>query len=176
MKLDNCELNGLRSLLNLRCEVTDSRHYLTSNVIARHDDILSRWNVLREASDRFQGRLMEVLSKHKNDKKLAKFSKRANAIYTWIELARKELYKPIQMDSREALKQVRETLMKLKASKCKVLLSFEKLHKLYGEIQSLGIARNPYSRLDMKTLTSMYTDLEKTLAKRITAVDMMLQL
>lgn len=174
--LSDHELNGLRLLGELRCEVISSRHYLTSNVVARHDEILSRWNSLRRSSEDFKERLVKSFNQHKNEKKLVKFSKQANAIYTWIELANKELDKPVQTDSPQQLQQAKELFTKLSMSKGKVLVSFERLHRLDHKIRSLGITKNPYTSITMTALNRMWRNFEKVLAKRTSVVDLMLSL
>lgn len=173
LTLNRYEVEGLACLRNLRCQVIEARHYLTTNVVARHDDILSRWRVLREASADFRAKTAEALKKHTLCKTLIKFSKRANAIFLWMELANEELTKPLSVESSAELRQTRHFLEKLMTSKAKVLASFEKLYKLDDILRSQGMKENPFTKLNTAILDEMWIAFEASLAKSFNMVDIL---
>lgn len=144
-----------------------TNHAQSPAILKRHEDVLSRWQALRGASNARKNRLLEMQEQFRKIEDLyLTFAKKASAFNSWFENAEEDLTDPVRCNSIEEIRALREAHAQFQASLSSAELDFQQLGKYDREIKSYNVGPNPYTWFTMEALEDTWRNLQKIIEER----------
>lgn len=111
------EHEGIQNITALKDQLINANHDQSTSIIKRHEDVLSRWQNLRSASEQRKLRLLGMQDQFRQIEDLyLTFAKKASAFNSWFENAEEDLTDPVRCNSIEEIKALREAHAQFQAS------------------------------------------------------------
>ncbi|XP_055707829.1 spectrin alpha chain isoform X3 [Phlebotomus papatasi] len=161
------EQEGIHNITALKDQLIGANHAQSPSIIKRHEDVLARWQKLREASDARKFRLLSMQDQFRQIEELyLTFAKKASAFNSWFENAEEDLTDPVRCNSIEEIKALREAHAQFQASLSSAEADFKALAALDQKIKSFNVGPNPYTWFTMEALEDTWRNLQKIIEER----------
>ncbi|OQR79682.1 spectrin alpha chain isoform 2 [Tropilaelaps mercedesae] len=169
-KLAAYAVDGVYPLFDLKDRLLKGNHQLSTKIVRRHDQVMSKWQVLRNASEMREIKLMQMLAKHQRvDDVLANFAKKASAFHLKCENAEKRLATTVRCTtSAELATQCAKStqLLTMMSSIRKDLEELEVLDTKIKSIKNIHVPRNPHTCLTIESLQEILNNLDNITNER----------
>lgn len=161
------EQEGIQNITSLKDQLVNASHDQSAAIIKRHENVLSRWQALRAASEARKLRLIGMQDQFRQIEDLyLTFAKKASAFNSWFENAEEDLTDPVRCNSIEEIKALREAHAQFQASLSSAQADFAALATLDNKIKSFNVGPNPYTWFTMEALEDTWRNLQKIIEER----------
>lgn len=161
------EQEGIQNITALKDQLISAQHDQSPAIIKRHEDVLARWQKLRNASEERKLRLLGMQDQFRQIEDLyLTFAKKASAFNSWFENAEEDLTDPVRCNSIEEIKALREAHAQFQASLSSAQADFQALAALDQKIKSFNVGPNPYTWFTMEALEDTWKNLQKIIDER----------
>lgn len=161
------EQEGIHNITDLKDHLINTNHAQSPAILKRHEDVLSRWQKLRGASDARKNRLLAMQDQFRQIEELyLTFAKKASAFNSWFENAEEDLTDPVRCNSIEEIRALREAHAQFQASLSSAEADFKALAALDQKIKSFNVGPNPYTWFTMEALEDTWRNLQKIIEER----------
>lgn len=161
------EHEGIQNITALKDQLINASHAQSASIVKRHEDVLSRWQKLRSASEQRKLRLLGMQDQFRQIEDLyLTFAKKASAFNSWFENAEEDLTDPVRCNSIEEIKALREAHAQFQASLSSAQADFQALAALDQKIKSFNVGPNPYTWFTMEALEDTWKNLQKIIDER----------
>ncbi|XP_035787487.1 spectrin alpha chain isoform X2 [Anopheles albimanus] len=161
------EQEGIHNITVLKDQLISTNHAQSAAILKRHEDVLSRWQKLREDSVARKNRLLNIQDQFRQVEDLfLTFAKKASAFNSWFENAEEDLTDPVRCNSIEEIKALREAHAAFQASLSSAQVDFQALAALDRQIKSFEVGPNPYTWFTMEALEDTWRNLQKIIEER----------
>lgn len=158
---------GIISLTQLKDQLVNSDHVQTDSIVARHADVIQRWNNLLAESDARKQRLYRMQRQFKEIEELfLNFAKKASAFNSWFENAEEDLTDPVRCNSIEEIRALKDAHARFISSLNSAQVDFNQLADLDRKIKSFNVGSNPYTWFTMEALEDTWRNLQKIIQER----------
>ncbi|XP_037907780.1 spectrin alpha chain isoform X2 [Hermetia illucens] len=165
--LNAFEKEGIHNITTLKDQLINANHAQSPAILKRHEDVLSRWQKLRAASEARKARLLDMQDQFKQIEELyLTFAKKASAFNSWFENAEEDLTDPVRCNSIEEIRALREAHAQFQASLSSAEADFKSLAALDQKIKSFNVGPNPYTWFTMEALEETWRNLQKIIEER----------
>lgn len=161
------EQEGIQNITALKDQLIEASHVQSAAIIKRYEDVLTRWQKLRAASEGRKMRLLAMQDQFRQIEDLyLTFAKKASAFNSWFENAEEDLTDPVRCNSIEEIKALREAHAQFQASLSSAQADFQALAALDQKIKSFNVGPNPYTWFTMEALEDTWKNLQKIIDER----------
>ncbi|XP_055377124.1 spectrin alpha chain isoform X3 [Condylostylus longicornis] len=161
------EQEGIHNITALKDQLINANHAQSPAILKRHEDVLTRWQKLRAASDARKNRLLAMQDQFRQIEELyLTFAKKASAFNSWFENAEEDLTDPVRCNSIEEIRALREAHAQFQASLSSAEADFKALAALDQKIKSFNVGPNPYTWFTMEALEETWRNLQKIIEER----------
>ncbi|XP_070496510.1 spectrin alpha chain isoform X3 [Chironomus tepperi] len=161
------EQEGIHNITTLKDQLISANHAQSPSIIKRHEDVLTRWQKLRAASEERKFHLLRMQDQFRQIEDLyLTFAKKASAFNSWFENAEEDLTDPVRCNSIEEIKALREAHAQFQASLSSAQADFQALAALDQKIKSFNVGPNPYTWFTMEALEDTWKNLQKIIDER----------
>lgn len=161
------EQEGIQTITELKDKLIKSNHAQSDIISKRYDNLITRWQDLRAASEARRARLFKVQEQFKQIEDLfLTFAKKASQFNSWFENAEEDLTDPVRCNSIEEIGALLESHQKFKDSLGSAENDFQVLAELDRQIQSFKVGPNPYTWFTMDALRDTWSNLGKIIYDR----------
>lgn len=95
--LNAFEQEGIHNISTLKDQLINANHAQSAAILKRHEDVISRWTKLRNASNERKNRLISMQDQFRQIEELyLTFAKKASAFNSWFENAEEDLTDPVR--------------------------------------------------------------------------------
>lgn len=95
--LNAFEQEGIHNISALKDQLINADHAQSAAILKRHEDVVARWQKLRDASDARKSRLIGMQDQFRQIEELfLTFAKKASAFNSWFENAEEDLTDPVR--------------------------------------------------------------------------------
>ncbi|XP_037044978.1 spectrin alpha chain isoform X3 [Bradysia coprophila] len=165
--LNAFEQEGIHNITALKDQLINAEHAQSAAILKRHEDVLSRWQKLRGASEARKNRLLSMQDQFRQIEELyLTFAKKASAFNSWFENAEEDLTDPVRCNSIEEIRALREAHAQFQASLSSAEADFKALAALDQKIKSFNVGPNPYTWFTMEALEDTWRNLQKIIEER----------
>lgn len=165
--LNAFEQEGIHNITTLKDQLIAADHAQSPAINKRHEDVLDRWQKLRNASEARKQRLLSMQDQFRQIEELyLTFAKKASAFNSWFENAEEDLTDPVRCNSIEEIKALREAHAHFQNSLCSAEADFKALAALDQKIKSFNVGPNPYTWFTMEALEDTWRNLQKIIDER----------
>lgn len=161
------EKEGIQSISALRDQLVEAKHDQTDAINKRLNFVLQRWEALKKGSSARRDQLKDLEKRYKHVEDLfLQFAKEASAFNSWYENAEEDLLDPVQCNSLEEVKKLREHHERFKVSLKDSEERYRSLEKLDKEIKEFAVTLNPYTWYTMENIQSTWDNLKAIIVNR----------
>ncbi|XP_049884519.1 spectrin alpha chain isoform X2 [Pectinophora gossypiella] len=161
------EHEGIQNITALKEQLVAANHEQSAAIVARHADVISRWQRLLADSAARKQRLLQLQDQFRQIEELyLTFAKKASAFNSWFENAEEDLTDPVRCNSIEEIRALRDAHAQFQASLSSAQSDFEALAALDEQIKSFNVGANPYTWFTMEALEETWRNLRKIIAER----------
>jgi len=165
--LNAFEQEGIHNISALKDQLISANHAQSAAILKRHEDVIARWQKLRDASDARKNRLIGMQDQFRQIEELyLTFAKKASAFNSWFENAEEDLTDPVRCNSIEEIRALREAHAQFQASLSSAEADFKALAALDQRIKSFNVGPNPYTWFTMEALEDTWRNLQKIIEER----------
>lgn len=95
--LNAFEQEGIHNISALKDQLINANHAQSAAILKRHEDVIARWQKLRNASTERKNRLISMQDQFRQIEELyLTFAKKASAFNSWFENAEEDLTDPVR--------------------------------------------------------------------------------
>lgn len=161
------EQEGIQNITALKEQLIEANHVQSAAITKRYEDVLTRWQKLRAASEGRKMRLLAMQDQFRQIEDLyLTFAKKASAFNSWFENAEEDLTDPVRCNSIEEIKALREAHAQFQASLSSAQADFQALAALDQKIKNFNVGPNPYTWFTMEALEDTWKNLQKIIDER----------
>uniref|UniRef100_A0A1I8HD84 Spectrin alpha chain n=1 Tax=Macrostomum lignano TaxID=282301 RepID=A0A1I8HD84_9PLAT len=161
------EKEGIQSISALRDQLVEAKHDQTEAINNRLKFVLQRWEALKKGSTARRDQLKDLEKRYKHVEDLfLQFAKEASAFNSWYENAEEDLLDPVQCNSLDEVKKLREHHERFKVSLKDSEERYRSLEKLDKEIKEFAVTLNPYTWYTMENIQSTWENLKAIIVNR----------
>ncbi|XP_055312363.1 spectrin alpha chain isoform X2 [Sitodiplosis mosellana] len=165
--LNAFEQEGIHNISALKDQLINANHAQSPAILKRHEDVIERWQKLRNASTERKNRLISMQDQFRQIEELyLTFAKKASAFNSWFENAEEDLTDPVRCNSIEEIRALREAHAQFQASLSSAEADFKALAALDQKIKSFNVGPNPYTWFTMEALEDTWRNLQKIIEER----------
>ncbi|XP_013112769.1 spectrin alpha chain isoform X1 [Stomoxys calcitrans] len=165
--LNAFEQEGIHNITALKDQLINANHAQSPAILKRHEDVISRWQKLRDASETRKQRLLAMQEQFRQIEELyLTFAKKASAFNSWFENAEEDLTDPVRCNSIEEIRALRDAHAQFQASLSSAEADFKALAALDQKIKSFNVGPNPYTWFTMEALEETWRNLQKIIEER----------